>query len=85
MRPLIVILFEVCFKIILHFIDGLIPFGPALNAEVFIEKGPMESFHKAFAPRPSNLDGTVFDLFELEEQFIGVTIRPATVLAAIIA
>ena len=45
----------------------------------------MEAFDEAVRLGPADLRGAVFDLLELDEELVGVLVRPAAVLAAVVA
>lgn len=45
----------------------------------------MEALDEAVRLGPADLRGAVFDLLELQEELVGVLVRPAAVLAAVVA
>jgi len=71
-------------EIDLHLREVFIPGFAALDAEVFIEEGAVEAFEIAVGLRPADLGGAVLDAFELEEELVGVLVRPAAELAAVV-
>jgi hypothetical protein len=52
---------------------------------VLIQKRSIQPFGDAIALRPAHLGGSVLDTFELQEQLVGVLVRPAAELPAIVA
>ena len=77
MRPLRVIDLEVGVEVGLHLVEGLVPGGAALHAEMLVEQGSVEAFDEAVGLGPADLGGAVFDVLELEEDLVGVLVRPA--------
>ena len=45
----------------------------------------MDPLDEAVGLRPADLLGAVFDLLELQEEFVGVLVGPAAVLASVVA
>ena len=68
----------------LHLINGLEPGGPAFDAEVFVEKGAMQALDDVVGLRPLDPGSAVFDVFQLQEQLVGVLVGTALELAAIV-
>lgn len=85
MRPFVVVWFEVVIQIDLHLINRLVPFGAPHHAEVLVQKGFVQPFDEAITLGPSDFGGSVLDLFKLQEQLIGMIVRPAAEFAAIVA
>ena len=52
---------------------------------MLLKQGSVKTFHQPIALRPADLGGVVLDLLELQEQIIGVSIRPTAELSAIAA
>jgi hypothetical protein len=50
---------------------------------VFIQQRAVQTFDDAVRLRPAHLGRTVLDLFELQEEFVRVLVRPAAELASI--
>ena len=84
-RALLVVFFQVGFQILLHLIHRFVPFTAAHDTKVFIEQGAVEPFDKAIALRPSDFSCAMLNAFQLQEELVGMTIGPATILSAIIA
>ena len=72
-------------QVFLHFVNGFIPFLPALDSKVLIQKGSMKPFDETIALGATDLCPPVFDTFQLEKKFIRMAILPATEFSAIIA
>lgn len=68
----------------LHLIDGLEPCPPAFDAEVLVEHSAVEALDDAVGLPSPGLGLPVFDLLELQEEFVWVLVRPATELAAVV-
>lgn len=60
----------------LHLLDGLEPGSPPLDTEVLVEHGAMEALDYAVGLRTLDPCGAVFDLFQLQEELIGMLIWP---------
>lgn len=84
MRSVLIVFIHVEIEVILHFDDVFIELGATLDSEVFVEKGSMEPFEEAVALRAANLGGAVFDPFELEEEFVRVSVGSATKLPSVV-
>jgi len=54
--------------------DGLHPGPPALDAEVLVERGAMETLGDAIRSRPVDPGALVLDAFEPQEQFVGMAV-----------
>lgn len=65
----------------LHLFYALVSPLTALDAEVFIQKGPVQPLDIAVALGPPHLGGAVFDLLQLQEQLVGMPVRMAAELA----
>ena len=68
----------------LHFLNSFEPGFAALDAEVLIQQGAMESLDDAVRLRALHAGGAVGDIFELEEQFVRMPVRASAELAAIV-
>lgn len=85
MRTFVVVVPEILLQICLHLFDCLVPGCTALNPEVLVKKGPVQSLNKAVALRPPNLRGAMFDALQLQEELVRVLVGPAAELATVIA
>lgn len=74
MRAFGVIVGEPQVERLLHLVDGLEPRLSPFDAEVLVEHGAVEALDDAVRLRPAHLGGAVFDLFELQEQLVGVLV-----------
>ncbi len=74
MRPLGIVGDEVIIEVFLHFRDFVIPFLPSFDSEVFTGHGPVESLKEAVALGAPDFGGSVFDAFELEEEFVRMAV-----------
>ena len=70
MRAPPVVVLEIRFQRLLHLFHRLVPHLPALNTEMLIEQGLVQTFHKAVSLRAAHLGRAMLDAFELETQFI---------------
>jgi hypothetical protein len=52
---------------------------------VFIEERAMQPFDEAITLRASDPCGAVFDVFELQEELVGMSVRPAAIFPAVVA
>lgn len=85
MRTLVVVMVQVLVQVLLHFGHRFVELLAPLDAEVLVQECAVEAFHKAVALGPAHPGGAVLDAFELQEQLIRVDIRPAAILAAVVA
>ena len=69
---------------LLHLVDGFEPCLAAIDAEVLVKHGAMEALDDAIGLRLAHLGGSVLDLFELQEEFVGMLVGPPAELTAII-
>ena len=83
-RAVMVVFVEESVEVVLHLDNVLVEGGAPLDAEVFVEQGAVEAFEVAVALRAADLSGSVFDAFELEEEFVGVIAGPSAELAAVV-
>ena len=70
MRAFRVVDDQIIIQVLLHLFQGFVPLGALLNAEVLVQQRVVQPLDEPVALRPSNLGGTVFDLFELKKKFI---------------
>ncbi len=84
MRALGVVTDEVGFQIALHFIDTFVEFGPPHDAEVFVEQGAVQAFDVTVRLWPSDLCGSMLNLFELQEQLVGMAVGPAAEFPSVV-
>jgi len=68
-------------QILLHFLHRLSPFLASLDPEVLVHEGTVDPLNKAF----TDPGGLVLDAFQLQEELIRVSVRPAAVLPAVVA
>lgn len=83
-RALGVVVLEVAVEIHLHSLDRLVSRRPADDAEVFVEHRPVEAFDEAVAQGTPHTGGRVFDLLELQEEFVGMRVLSAAELPPIV-
>jgi len=81
---LMVVFPEECVEVGLHLRQVFVEGRPALDAEVFVEEGSVEAFEVSVALRAPDPGGAVFDALELEEELVGMAVRPAAELAAVV-
>lgn len=79
-----VVVDEVFIEICLHLCDVFIPFFASFDAEMLIEEGAMEAFEEAVTLRASDFGFTVFDVFELKEEFIRMPISSSAELSPVV-
>ena len=75
---------EVIVQHLLHFVNGLEPCAPAFDTEVFIEECAVEALDNAVGLRALDACGAVFDVFELQVEFVRMPVGPSAELAAIV-
>jgi hypothetical protein len=68
----------------LHLFKGLEPGATALDAEMLVEQGAVPALDDAIVLWPVDPGSLVLDVFELQKQFIGVTVLAAAELAAVV-
>ena len=81
---LLVVLDQVSIQVLLHQVNGLIPGLAAHDAEVFVQDGPVQSLHEAVGLGALHLRGAVLDAFQLQEELVGMAIRPAAEFTAVV-
>lgn len=69
---------QVAVQICLHLPHLLIPEGPPLDTEVFIEQGSMQPLDKAVALRLVYLDGSELNPLQFQGQLVGMMVRMPT-------
>ena len=69
-RALPVVVLEIRFQRLLHLFHRLVPHLPALNTEMLIEQGPVQTFHRTAALRAAHLGRAMLDAFKLEKLLI---------------
>ena len=72
-------------EVLLHLVEGLVPSRPAPDPRVFLEERVVEPLDEAVRLGPADIRGAVFDLLELQEELVGMLVRPAAVLAVVVA
>src|SRR5271166_1154933 len=82
--PALIVSDEVFVENDLHLIDGLEPGAPTLHAEVLVEQRAVQALDDAVGLRTFDPRGAVLDLLQLQEQLVGVLVRSAAKLAAIV-
>lgn len=70
-------------ELLLHQVNCLAPCHTALNAEVLVQQGSVQSFHKAFALKTAHLGGAMFNPDELHGQLVGMLVGAPAKLTAI--
>ena len=84
MRPLGIVADQVAFQVFLHLLQGFTELLALLDAQVLLKQGSVKPSGEPIALTPADLGGAVLDLFLLQEQLIGVSLRPAAELSAMI-
>jgi hypothetical protein len=74
----LIIMFKVLVEIFLHLLNGLVEFLPVHYPEMLIQEGPVETFDKTVALGPSDFGDTMFDIFQLQGQFIWLSVCSPT-------
>ena len=85
MGPPGVVGLKIRIQILLHLLDGLVPGRAALDPKMLLEKGAVEPLDEAIGLRPADPGGAVLDVLELQEELVGVAVRPAAVRAPVVA
>lgn len=75
---------EIGIEVFLHLVEAFIKFDPPHDAEVLVQKGAVQALDVAVGLRAADLSGAVLDIFQLQEQFIRVAVRAATVFPAVV-
>ena len=75
MRAFCVVGDEPFIEHLLHLLNGLKPGLAAFNTEVFVEHGAVEALDDAVGLRAAHPGRAMVDLFQLQEQFVGVPVR----------
>ena len=83
MRPALIVALHVAVENHLHILDGFEPGAAALDAEVLVEQGAVQAFNDAVGLRVLDPRDAVLDLFQLQEQFVGMLVRPAAEFPAV--
>jgi len=68
----------------LHLIDRLVPFLPALDPEVLVEKASVPALDEAVALRSADPGGPEFDALQLEKELVGMPVQATAVLSTIV-
>ena len=84
MRPLVVVDGQIGIQGDLHLLDGFEPGAPAFDAEVLVQQGAVKALDDAVGLGPLNPGGAVLDALQLQEQLVGMAVRAASELPAII-
>ena len=84
MRPLGVVGQQVGVERGLHFLDGLEPGARPFDAGMLVEEGPAQALDDAVGLRPFHAGAFVLDVFELEEQLVGMLVLAPAEFAAIV-
>ena len=84
MRPAVIVADEIVVENGLHLLDGLEPGAASFDAEVLVEQGAVQAFDDAVRLRSPDPGGAVLDLFQLQEQLVGMPVGPAAELAAVV-
>ena len=83
-RPVVVIAVEILIERGLHFRDAFEPCAPAFDAEVFVQQRSVEPLYSAVRLRPAHLGCPMFDLLQLQEEFVGVMVGSTAELAPVV-
>lgn len=75
---------QILIEVLLHFTEVLIPLLATFDSEVLIKESAVEAFEEAIALGTSDFRFAVFDFLDLEEEFVGVVIRPPAELASVV-
>lgn len=84
MRPLVIVALEVAVEHDLHLLDGVELGVAALDPEVLVEQRAAQPLDDAVRLGPLDPGDAVLDLLELQELIVGVAIRPAIKLLAVV-
>ena len=74
MRSLSIVLDKVVVEDGLHLVEGLEPSAAALDAEMLVEKSAVQALDDAIGLRPVDPGPLVLDVFELQEQLVGMAV-----------
>jgi len=83
--PFLIVGFKIFIQVRLYSIDGFIEFGVADNPEMFILQSAMQTFDDAVTLGPSDLDSSMLDILELQEELEGMLVGASAVLPAGVA
>jgi hypothetical protein len=83
-RPALIVALHVAVESGLHLLDGFELGAPPFDADVLVEQCAMQPFGDAVGLRSFEPGGAMLDLFELQEQLLGVLIGPTAEFAAIV-
>jgi hypothetical protein len=67
--PLIVVMLEPLIQINLEFVNGGIKRRPESLPKKLVQDGPVEPFHEAVGPGPSNLRSPMLNVMRLQKEF----------------
>jgi len=84
MGSLGIVLDEVVIEDGLHLVEGLKPGAAALDAEMLVEKRAVPALDNAAGLWPVDPGSLALDLFELQEQLVGMAVLAAAELAAVV-
>ncbi len=84
-RAFMVVVPEIVVQIGLHLLDRFVPLGASHDPEMLVQQGLVKPFDEPVALGPPDLGGTMLDLFKLQEQLVGMVVRPATEFPAVVA
>ena len=84
MGSLGIVLDEVVIEDGLHLVEGLEPGAAALDAEMLVEKRAVPALDNAAGLWPVDPGSLALDLFELQEQLVGMAVLAAAKLAAVV-
>lgn len=76
---------KIAVEVLLHLVEDLVRGRPALDRMMFLGERAVEPVDEAVRTEPGDLRGVVFDLLQLQEELIGVLVRLAAVVAAVVA
>jgi len=79
-----IVLDEVVIEDGLHLVEGLKPGAAALDAEMLVEKRAVPALDTAAGLWPVDPGSLALDLFELQEQLVGMAVLAAAKLAAVV-
>ena len=92
LRPLLLVILaaleivvrKILVKVPLNLLGRLVPLLPALDAEAFVEKGPVHAFDEAVGSRAVHLRRAVLYVVQGKHQFVRMTLGPSAELSSVV-